>query len=231
MEIKQGVGLQTLKEIQKFLDQQPKLKGISETGARKRLDQLITQLTDSASLQSGSDIAAKSATQNVRTLTAELFEHHLDPIARIARAEQAAIPEIAPLGRPRNRARGERLVAVARGVAVEATKFKEAFVKAGMPEDFVGQLQAAADALAAALTERKQRQGDRGAATKLLSKYLTSAGKTVSVLDNFVRRSAKYDPDLLDSWKIVKRKNRSGVPGALPKPEGTSPFDATGGAE
>lgn len=209
MELRQGQMLLTLKEIQSFLDSHAaQLGGLAETGARKKLDQSIAALTSLATAQSGNSFAEQSATQRQRGLTRALVVDHMEPIAVIAAADLPPTPEIAPLAMPKKSMTGERLVARARGMAVEAAKFEATFVQAGLPQDFVKQLLDAADALAGAVTERKQYRADRGAATKGMPQGLIAANKVVRVLDRFVKKTAREDAQLLAAWKIVKRNPR-----------------------
>lgn len=229
MQIRQGNILQSLKSIQRFLDDHSaELAGIAETGARRKLDDLVTKLSGTAVVQSGSRLAARSATRKLRVLTQALLDHHMAPIARIAKAELPPTPALAPLGMPKARETNERLVALARAMAGEAAKFRDTFIHAGLPEDFIEQLRAAADALAVFLGERKQYEADRGAATKTIITTLAEARKVVDVLDSFVKTRAQHDASLRAAWKIVKRLPRTAV---ITKPAATTtPALTAGGA-
>lgn len=231
MEIRQGNILQSLKAVQRFLDDHSaELAGIAETGARKKLDDLVTKVSGTAVVQTGSHLAAKSATRKLRVLTKALLEYHMAPIARIAKAELPPTPEIAPLGMPKSRETRERLVAKARAMVSEARKFEPTFIEAGLPKDFIAELQAAADALGAFLGERRQYEADRGSATGMLAERLAEARKVVDVLDSFVTTRAKDDPSIRSAWKIVKRLPQLPRAPKLPVPAGNPPFDAIGGA-
>jgi hypothetical protein len=206
VDITQSNLLQSLKEVQKFLDEHgPRLGVVNQTGARKKLDDAVVEITQIAAVQAGAGMAARSATRTLLGLTASLVNHHMKPIARIAAAELPPVPELAPLSLPKENQTGERLVALARGMAAEAAKYESTFVHAGLPLDFIKQLDAAADALAAAVGYRKQRLGERGGATEMLDVQLKAARKVVKVLDAFVKTAGKDDVSLLASWKIVKR--------------------------
>lgn len=232
MELTQARKLQSLKEIQRFLDDHASaLGGLASTGMRRRLDQSIISLARMATAQTSNALASQSATQKVRLLTGELLTYHMAPISRIAGIALPHLPELGPLGMPPARETGERLVAVARGMAAEAAKYQTTLVQAGLPDDFIGRLTEATEALAVAIADRKQRQAHRGAATRLLARGLVEARKVVNVLDAFVKAAARGDDTMLATWKIVKRQRKANSARLDLAPEGDPPFDAVGGAE
>ena len=63
-----------------------------------------------------------------------------------------------------------------------------------MPDDFVQQLGAAADAMLNALSERAQSRGKRGGATKGLGTKLAHGRRLVQVLDAFVKAHLRMIP-------------------------------------
>jgi hypothetical protein len=63
---------------------------------------------------------------------------------------------------PRGRPTTERLAAAANGMAKAAVPFSPVFVSAGLPQDFVAQLNTATDAMLVALNDRTQNRGRRG---------------------------------------------------------------------
>ena len=88
MQTTQGSTLQSLRNVQAFLDANAdKLAGVVKTGARKQLDDAVAELSSHASEQEGSNLASQSATRRQRSLRAALIRDHMEPIARIARAE------------------------------------------------------------------------------------------------------------------------------------------------
>jgi hypothetical protein len=231
MDIKQGNLLESLKEIQKFLDEhQAELPGVSDTGMRKQLDKAIADLKQLAATQTANDLAAKSVTRKLGMLSETLIEHRMAAVARIAAVALPPGPEIAPLSKPKANQTRERLVALARGMAREAKKFESTFVEAGLPLDFIAQLDASADQLAELLSERKQRTADRGAATKLLDTQIQEARRVVRVLDSFVKTAARDNEMLLVTWKILKRPSRSSFGTAAPTPTPTPTPTLSAGA-
>ena len=146
MQTKQGNRLQSLRSVQAFLDEYAgRLAGVVRTGARQRLDDAVTELSTHASEQTGSSLASQGATQKQRTLRAALLRDHMAPISRIAKSDLPQTPEIEPLRMPRGRPTHERLAAAALGMAKAATPFTGVFVAAGLPADFITQLESAAN--------------------------------------------------------------------------------------
>jgi hypothetical protein len=229
MQTTQGTVLQSLRAVQAFLEvNADKLGGVVETGARKRLDDAIKDLTAHASDQSGSFLASQGATLKQRTLRRVLVREHMAPVARIARADLPVTPEIEPLRMPVGRPTPERLAALAYGMAKAADPHASVFVAAGLPQDFIARLTAAADAMLAAINDRTQKRGTRSGATKGIRQKLVAARKIVHVLDALVQNALKDEPALLASWNLIKRVQRVGgrqaaAPAATPSPAPAAP--------
>jgi len=212
MQTTQGAVLESLRAVQNFLEvNADKLKGVIETGARKRLDDAIKEVTSHATDQSGNFIASQGATKKHRVLRRALLRDHMAPIARIAKADLPEIPEIEPLRMPIGRPTAERLAALAHGMAQAATPNSNVFVAAGLPEDFIARLTTAIDDMLSTLDERVQCRGARAGATKGIRRKLIAARKIVHILDAFVHTALKSDPGLLTTWSVVKRVRRIAV--------------------
>jgi hypothetical protein len=209
MRTKQGSTLQSLRAVQAFLDQNADtLASVVHTGARQQLDDAIVTLSTHASDQTGNNLASQGATLKQRALRQSLLRDHMAPVSRIARADLPLTPEVEPLKMPRGRPTTERLAVAAYGMAKAALPFSAVFVSAGLPQDFVAQLNAAADAMLLAIDNRTQSRGKRGGATQGLKRKLVSGRKIVHVLDAFVQSALKDDHALLASWNVVKRVQR-----------------------
>jgi len=217
MQTTQGSIMESLRAVQAFLDDNAdRLAAVVKTGARQKLDDAIAELSGHASDQTGSNLTAQSATQKKRALRQALLRDHMAPIARIARAELPPTPAMEPLKMPKGKPTVERLVALAEGMAKAAAPFTDTFVSAGLPTDFVAQLNAASDALVGAVNERTQSRGRRGGATTGLKDKLSRARKIVHVLDAFVKTAAIDDPALLANWNAIKRVRKTPTRPATP---------------
>ena len=209
MEKIQGYMLEALRNVQVFLDDNHhRLPGINDTGARKRLDEILGDLNHHAKSQAGHKLMAEGETCAQRELRRVLLRDHMLPIARIAKVHRTEMPELHPFRMPAKRIAVERLVAEAHGIAKETRQYHEAFTSLGMPDDFADRLEAAATALAAATDVRAQYRGRRTAATAGIAVALADGRRIVNVLDAFVRRAVQDDPILLASWKQGKRVQR-----------------------
>lgn len=218
MRTRQGSVFQSLRSVRAFLTANAAALGaIPGSGARKRLDDIVVALDGHAGAQSGTNLAAQSATQKHHVLRRALLHDHMAPIARIAASELPDSPELAPLRMPKGRPSAERLRALAYGMADAATPFADTFKNAGLADDFLVQLTAAADAMLGSVGDRRQSRVARAAATEGITVLLSAGRKVVHVLDAMVKRALKNDSSLLAAWNSAKRVQL--VPGGGPSPE------------
>jgi hypothetical protein len=221
MQTTQGTVLEMMRGVQGFLDTNAAaLGGVVRSGSRHQLDDLVLQLSGHASTQSSSSQTAKAATAQAKALRTALMRDHLQPIAAIAAVDLPANPALqAAFKLPKGRPTPEKLVAFARGVAENAAKYADVFIAALMPDDFIAQLNAAADALLATVTDRKQSSQKRGTATSGLKRQVSDANRVLSVIDKAVKSALKDNPALLDGWNQIKKvRKTAGRPQTPPPP-------------
>lgn len=220
MQTKQGHELTSLLGVQAFLaDRVEQLPEAANSGARRKLDEIIAQLSADATNQAGGTLAAQGETQHQHALRHALVRFHIAPLVCIARAELAHTPEIEPFRMPRGLPPVPKLAAAAYGMAEAAARHASVFIAAGLPDDFAEQLTGAADALMESLSKRTQHRGTVRGATTGIRNRLVAGRRIVRVLDAFVRRTAHDDLALLAGWDSVKRVPRVGgrrAHGALP---------------
>ena len=206
MRTTQGSVLQSLRAVQAFIDANAAHLGdVPQSGARKKLDHAIEELSSHAAVQTGSFLQAKGSTQRQRALRKVLLRDHMAPIARIAAADLPDTPAVRPLRMPKGKPTAEKLSAAAYGMGEAAAKFSDTFTSAGLPSDFVIKLTGAADAMLAALGDRTQSRGQRKGATTGLKTKLSHGRKIVGVLDAFIKSALKDNAALLAEWNTVKR--------------------------
>ena len=212
MQTKQGNMLQSLRNVEVFLDQNAtQLAGVVQSDVRQRLTAAITSLQAQVSAQSEGSFGSKGATQKYQALRRALVRDHMMPIARIAAADLPDTPELHPLRMPASGVSVQRLAAAAYGMADTAQKYADIFTRASLPADFAAQLTAAADAMIASIGDRtKSRIVQRGA-TEGLKNSLAAGRRIVGVLDALVRSRLQDQPSLVASWETAKRVTR--VPG------------------
>ena len=209
MQTKQGNMLQSLRNVDVFLDQNAtQLAGVVQSDVRQRLTAAITSLQAQVSAQSEGSFGSKGATQKYQALRRALVRDHMMPIARIAAADLPDTPELHPLRMPRSGASVQRLAAAAYGMAETAQKYSEVFTQASLPADFAARLSAAADAVIASIGDRtKSRLVHRGA-TEGLKNSLAAGRRIVGVLDALVRSRLQDQPSLVAAWESAKRVTR-----------------------
>ena len=206
MQTRQGVVLESLRSVEKFLDDNAeRLADVVDTGARRKLDELLAELATHATDQVGDNLGSQGAMKMTRMLKRRLRRWHMRPIARIARSDLPVTSAVEPLKMPKGKPTAERLVAYAEGMAQAAAPFSDTFVSAGLPSDFIARLKAATNALRAAVNDRLQHRGRQVGATTGLKQKLSSARKLVHVLDVFVETALDGDDALLAGWNMVKR--------------------------
>jgi hypothetical protein len=223
--------LESLRSVEQFLDENAdKLANVVNTGARQRLTAAIGDLSTHASEQTGSNLAAQGATQKKEALRQALTRDHMAPIARIAAADIPNLPELSPLRMPKGKPTAERLASYAYGMGAAAAPYTDTFTKAGLPADFITQLNTAADAVVAVVANRTNSRGKRRGATDGLKARLTEGRQVVHIIDAFVKSALKDDAALLGNWNLVKRvtKTSSGrVAGTTPSAAAASPSSPT----
>jgi hypothetical protein len=155
------------------------------------------------------------------------------PFARIATILAMETIELNPLRMPLHAGTTEVLIAHARGMADMARKYKDAFVREGLPADFLESMDALIHAIADSQSGRKVRWADRGSATIGIRRELSTGRKLVRALDSLILVAARDNETLLAEWKSVKRVESPApvrraalkspaVPLALPAPAASS---------
>lgn len=206
MQTRQGSMLQSLRNVEAFLEQHADvLANVMQTGARQKLADAVAALATHVADQTGNTIASRGATKAQYALRQVLVHDHMAPIARIAFAELPPTPAIAPLRMPARSIGAEKLAAAAYGMAQAAEPHAAVFVSAGLPVDFLAQLTGATDAMLQSIGDRARNSSNRRTATKGLQAKLSAGRKIVRVLDAFVRTALKDDPALVAGWLTAKR--------------------------
>jgi hypothetical protein len=209
MQTRQGAVLESLRGVEKFLDENAeRLADVVDTGARRKLDEILADLETHATDQVADNLGAQGSMKTTRMLQRRLRRWHMRPIARIARSDLPATSAVEPLKMPKGKPTAERLVAYAEGMAQAAAPFADTFISAGLPSDFIARLKAATNELRTAVNARLQHRGRQVGATTGLKEKLSSARKLVHVLDVFVETALEGDEPLLAGWNMVKRVRR-----------------------
>lgn len=226
MQLSEGYRLNVLRNAQQFLlDHADQLPQVRQTGASRRLDSILEELSACVTEQAAATLLARAETRRLHHLRRRLFEDHLTPITRIARAELADHPEMIAFRMPRGSTPVELLVAAARGVARVARPHAAVFIAAGLAEDFVARLEEAIDELLEALLTRASWRGRVRGATAGINSQLAAGRRMIAILDSFVRRASRDQRELRAAWQAAstiaavpgRRRLSSSAPDDSPK--------------
>ena len=207
-----GYRLAALRAAQQFIaDHADRLDDLAQSGARRRLDAILDDLSALVAQQAAATSGARAATQHLHALRRNLVEDHVAKIVRIARAELREATALENFRLPRRNAPVELLAAAARGIVQAAEPRAEVFIAAGLPENFVDQLNEAADALLNTHVARTQLRAHLASTTVSIRKRLADGRRVTEVLDSFVRSATRGDDTLRVAW--VAARTIPGLPG------------------
>jgi hypothetical protein len=216
-----GYRLAALRAAQQFIaDHADRLQDLHLTGASRRLDAILDDLHSLVAEQAAAKSGTRAATRHLHALRRHLVEDHLAKIVRIARAELRDAAALENFRLPRRNAPVELLVVAARGIAQAAEQHAEIFITAGLPANFVDQLNEAAEALSNTRAARAQIRAHLAGTTVTIRKRLADGRRVTEVLDSFVRSATRGDDTLRVSWVAARtipalpgrRRLRSGAP-------------------
>ena len=219
MQNSQRAILGTLEGAQEFLDQNAEgLGGVAANGTRKKLGRIVSALTSHHTTQTQSVVSAQQLTLSTSAARRALLQDHLASIAAVAKAELPNVPELALARRtPKGSAPVGTLLTRAESVAKAVAPFADTFVAAGMPADFLAQLQGATDAVAHVASSRKASLDKASGATVGIAKQLAAGRRQINILDKQVRTALRgADPALLKEWKERTRLPKKTAQAAAP---------------
>ena len=198
--------LNTLSRVQRFLDQNgPTLGDINASGYRKILDDVVGKLSAHAADQTTTKRTAAAEAAKERVLRNALKLNHMRPVATVAGAQLRQVPDFVALKMPPRNATSRTLISWAAAMKTAAGEYSDAFIGAGLPSDFLDQLQAAADALGNSLTNRTSNGAAQRGATIGLDAEATRGRQAVKVLDSLVEPLIQGNLALLGQWAAAKR--------------------------
>ena len=202
MEKKKRSALRRFRRTQGFLTTNP----VEGTSVQQQvLDEVIREMTASGEEQDASARLTRGETARQRALRNALWNHHMAPLSRIARRAFGIPGMDAKFLLPPKRADNEAIINSARGMAQAAEQHAQVFVQQGLPSDFVAQLRAATDELAAVLKVRVQGQQRSKTSRETLDVLVKRGIAALDVLDAIVKPRLADQPELLATWNSVKR--------------------------
>jgi hypothetical protein len=204
----------TGRRIQAFLVVNDAVLGnINKSGTRSDLDTILAALGQLGGQQVAGRVNAIGETAKQRTLRLALRLNHMQPIASVARAKLRTVPNFQAMTMPNPNIRIVSLLAHAHGMAEAAQPYAQVFIDAGLPEDFIAKLSAAADAVKTSIDTRAAARGQRSSATGTLTQLESRARLTFKALNDFVvpilSANLAYS-GLLTEWRKARRVDSRG---------------------
>jgi hypothetical protein len=196
--------LDTARHVQAFLDDNAALIGPSIASSRRNLDDVVAQLTALGVAQSSGTIASRGATARQKSLRTSLRANHMKPIADVAKQMLKDVPEFHSLTMPPKQVGATQLVHAATAMADAAQLHEGVFTGVGLPDDFIAQLHAAADAVTASLDSRQQQIGVRTGATAGIEAQESRARSLFKIINALVVPKLGSNAGLLAQWKSTK---------------------------
>jgi hypothetical protein len=93
----------------------------------------------------------------------------------------------------------------------EDRRYEARFVEAGMPADFLQQLDAAVETISQSILGKARSLGRQVGGRAGIEKEIKRGRRALTGLDAIVRRTFRDKPDVLEKWRSAKRLR--GVPG------------------
>ena len=169
--------------------------------ARRRLDQAADRIAALDTEQRGAVRALAVLAPRLRALRKELRTDHMQPIIAIAKRELGEETGLGFLRVPRGTATTMELIMAARVMAQSVAPYSFAFVKTGMPVNFVEQIRLLSVSLEDAQVERYRQRVVRKAATEGLAAMEREGRGLIRIVDALVRRRIRSQPAVLARWE------------------------------
>ena len=213
---KQRSALRRFRRVQEFLTTN------QVEGTKTKLQVLADVVNAMSSQGEEKDVTTRltrGETARQRALRDALWNHHMVPIARIARRAFGVPGMDVKFKLPPKMADNEAILDSARGMAQAADQHVSVFVEQeGLPADFLDRFKAAITELDSARGTKVETQRRGKTSRKTLAELYKRGIAAVDVLDAIVKPRLSATPDLLAAWNSVKRPIEVGG-GAPAEPE------------
>jgi hypothetical protein len=200
--------LETLRQVQVFLDANAAVVGPTIASSRRSLDDVVTQLAAHATAQESGTIGGRGESARQRALRSSLRQDHMRPIAEVAKQKLRDVPEFHALTMPPSNATSAQLVARASAMADAAQSHEQVFKDVGLSDDFIPSLRSTAGDVSKSIDDRKQHTGKRSGATAGLSAEEKRGRSMLRLIDAIVVPRLGSNDALLAEWRSAKRVSR-----------------------
>ena len=206
MQLKWKKQIDALHRVQVFLGARPVAAPASYAEPKEILDDVIAKLRDYATSQVSGQRLSQAEKERQEELVRRLREHHLRPIAAIAKATLSQSPGIVrALRMPAGNLGVFGLLSAARSIRTSIGLYQPVFVRNGRPADFLEQLDAAIAALGESVDGRGGYVRRHVGAKAGIQKELKRGRRAVEMLDSIVRVAFEGNDMVLAEWEIAKR--------------------------
>ena len=206
MEGRQKQLIESYQRALAFLNAYPAPAPVSYSEPKAILEDVVARLTGHSSNQETGHRMSRQELKQLDALMRKLREHHLRPIAAIAKASAAEYPGLGDAAKlPSPQVGFTRLIAAAEGIRSVAAMNEARFVQLGRPTDFLQQLDAAIAAVRAQ-TEGYSVTVGRKVGSKLgMAAELKRGRLAIGMLDSIVAIAFEGQPEVLGAWRLAKR--------------------------
>jgi hypothetical protein len=206
MQVRWKKVMESFQRVQVFLGAHPAPAPMTYAEPKEILDTVIAKLSDHLTNQVSGRRLSQAEKRRQDALSEKLREHHLRPIAAIARASSFSTPGIdRALRIPRKNSGVLNLLTDARSIRNSILLYQPMFVRNGRPADFLEQLDAAIKAIDDAVAGRGSQVRRHVGAKAGIRKELVRGRQAVDMLDSIVRIAFEGQEDVLAEWGVAKR--------------------------
>lgn len=172
------------------------------------LDSVIDALEEHGSVQSSGRSRVRESTSSKAAARDELMRD-LEAISRTARAMALTTPGLNDKFRIPHNQSNQAVLATARAAASDALPLKTEFIRRGLPDDFIEDLEADIEILEQAITYKAQGKESHVAATAAIDREIERGMNAVRELDPVVRNKFAADPATLAAWLSATHVERN----------------------
>ena len=198
--------LTAFRQVQSFLNENAAKVGIlADCEGRHLLDDAVAQIEAYGLGQSSAILEIQGSINLQKSLEADLRSEHMNPIVEYAKAKLNGVPDFAALTRSPSHLKAHALVRAARAMAAAAQPYADALTRNKFPADALEQLNKAADAVEASISNRGNLKVQRIGATEGITEHVKRGNEAVKMIGAVIVRQFRKDQAFMAAWRSAKR--------------------------
>lgn len=200
--------LESFVRVQAFLQENPVTGPLTYAGPQEVLEEVVPRLRAFAATQVRGRQMSSGELRRQEQLAQQLIVRHMRPLVAVAKTQiepEADVRLPAAIRMPRPGLGVTKLLQFADAMIEAAREFEAAFVKNGMPADFLARFLTVRNELEGVLGGRAKLVGVHVGAGAGLEVELRRGRRAVARLDAIVRASFDGDRMVLARWRAAKR--------------------------